>query len=67
LYSIYVGQSNYPHATVGGSISSLNFSQSPSAAAGSLDFGDVDLAHFHHRCEGALGFRAPLQPLGQHR
>jgi hypothetical protein len=30
----------------------------PSPAAGSLDFGDVDLAHFHHRREGAFGFGA---------
>ena len=35
----------------------------PSAAAGGLDFGDVDLAHFHHRFEGAFGFSAA----GRHR
>jgi len=40
----------------GGKISSLSFSQSPSAAAVGLDFGDVNLAHFYHRGEEAFGF-----------
>jgi hypothetical protein len=30
----------------------------PSAAACSLDFGDVDFTHLHHRMEGAFGFSA---------
>jgi len=29
-----------------------------SAAASGLDFGDVNLAHFHHRSEDAFGFSA---------
>src|SRR3954471_2837160 len=32
-------------------------------AAGSFDFGDVDLVHVHHRGEGALGFSTA----GRHR
>lgn len=35
----------------------------PSPTAGGLDLGDVDLAHFHHRCKGAFGFSAA----GRHR
>jgi hypothetical protein len=31
---------------------------SPSLVAGGLDFGDVDLAHVHHRGEDAFGFSA---------
>jgi hypothetical protein len=46
------------HAPGGGRNASPNFSQSSSAASGGLDFGDVDLAHFHHRGVGGFGFRA---------
>jgi len=44
-------------------ISSPIFLRPPSTTPGGLDFGDVDLAHFHHCGKGAFGFRAA----GRHR
>jgi len=39
---------------------------SPSPTAGGLDFGDVDLAHFHHRGEDVFRFSAASrQPVHQ--